>query len=65
LTKKPQPRTQAKRSFQWGISSHSVEFGQNRELGEARDGSASDCSSYVSPLPRPKREPADPDQERE
>jgi hypothetical protein len=62
MTSKPQVAKPAQRNFQWGIASTDIRFMQAPELDGARDGSnCQDCSA-ISPLPRPKRAPADPAQ---
>ena len=61
---KPETRTPAQRNFQWGIVSTDLRFMQASDLAGARDGCncVQDCSA-ISPLPRPKRAPADPAQD--
>lgn len=52
-TPKTRSSTQAKKAFQWNISSTDIRFMQAGEREAARDGSSSDCSA-ISPLPLPK-----------
>jgi hypothetical protein len=57
MQNKPGKKTQPKKTFNWGISSTSIDFMQTSQLQAARDGSASDCGSGVSPVPQPPRKP--------
>lgn len=62
MNETPKTTHQAKRSFEWGIASTDISFLHGSEATGARDGSVqncNDCSSYVSPLPRPQREGTD------
>ena len=66
MNKMPQTTKPAKRTFQWGISSTDIPFTPGCEVAGVREGSVqncNDCSSYVSPLPRPKGETPEPHQE--
>ena len=51
---KPKSQNANKKSFQWGISTASIEFMRTNALEAARDGSATDCS-FISSLPLPKQ----------
>lgn len=58
----PKPKTQAqshtKKTFDWGLSSTSIDFMRAEELAKVRDGSANDCGcggGPISPLPIPRQ----------
>ena len=64
MDNQPETPTPSKRTFQWEVTSSDIAFMRPRPTEGARDGSnCNDCSSYVSPLPRPKRAPVGPAQE--
>ena len=54
---KAQAQTQAKKSFQWGISSSTIDFMQKDEIKAARDGCGGNDCSAISTLPVPRSKP--------
>lgn len=49
---KTQAQTQTRKTFEWGVSSTTIDFMRATELARVRDGSANDCGcSEISPLP--------------
>lgn len=53
---KTQAQSQTRKTFEWGVSSTTIDFMRAAELARVRDGSANDCgcgSEALSPQPQP------------
>lgn len=60
---KTQAQSQTRKTFEWGMSSTTIDFMRTTELARVRDGSANDCGcSPISPLPQPRQKRPSGDQ---
>lgn len=50
---KTQAQDQTRKTFEWGVSSTTIDFMRAAELARVRDGSANDCGCGSGPISQP------------